>query len=172
MTTTHTSPASGAAEAGREVLISRVFDAPREMVFRAWTHPDHLRRWYAPDGCTVEFARIDVRPGGTFHSCIRSPDGRPCWCVGEYREVIPPERLVLTLAVADEQGNRVEPAAVGMDPQWPRESVVTVTLDDAGEGKTRLTLHQTVSEAVAKRTGAHPSWLQMLERLAAELAAA
>ena len=166
------SSAAATADAEREVLICREFDAPRELVFRAWTDPAHLRRWYAPNGCAVEFARIDVRPGGTFHSCIRSPDGHACWCVGEYREVVAPERLVLTLAVADAQGNRVDPAAAGMDPRWPRETVLTVTFEEAGEGRTRVTLHQTVSEALAKQTGAYPSWLQMLDRLVAHLAAA
>ena len=159
-----------AMAAGREVVITRVFDAPRELVFAAWTDPWHLARWYAPDGCSVHFRTLDVRPGGTFHSCIRSPGGHACWCTGVYREIVRPKRIVYTLAVADETGNPVEPAEVGMDPDWPRESVLTVTFAEHGRG-TLLTLHQTVSEALAKRTGAHPSWLQMLDRLAADLAA-
>ena len=152
-----------------QVLISRVFDAPRDLVFRAWTDPAQLKRWYAPNGCSIRYEKLDVRPGGTFHSCIKTPDGHECWCVGEYREVVPPERLVLTMVIADAAGNVVGPTDVGMDPEWPQETVLTVTFDDLG-GRTRLTLHQTVSEVVAKRTGAHPSWLSMLDRLAAELA--
>jgi uncharacterized protein YndB with AHSA1/START domain len=153
----------------REVRITRVFDAPRDLVFRAWTDPEQLNRWYAPTGCAIRFEKIDVRPGGRFHSCITTPDGHECWCVGEYREVVPPERLVHTMLVADAAGTEMEPTAVGMDPDWPRETVLTVTFEDLG-GKTRLTLHQTVSEALAKRTGAHPSWLSMLDRLAGQLA--
>ncbi|HVK14471.1 MAG TPA: SRPBCC domain-containing protein [Gemmataceae bacterium] len=152
----------------REVLITRVFDAPRDLVFRAWADPERLTRWYAPPGCAIRFAAIDVRPGGRFHSCITIPNGHECWCVGEYREVAPPGRLVFTMVSADAAGNVVEPTDVGMDPDWPRETVVTVTFEDAG-GKTRLTLHQTVSEVVAKRTGAYPSWLAMLDRLAEQL---
>lgn len=148
--------------------ITRTFDAPRSLVFRAWTDPDRLARWFAPTGCTIAFRALDPRPGGRFHSCIRTPDGHECWCVGEYREVAPPDRLVFTMAVADAAGDRADPAAVGMDPDWPAETVVTVTFVEAG-GQTKLTLHQTVSEALAKRTGAHPSWLQMLDRLAAAL---
>jgi uncharacterized protein YndB with AHSA1/START domain len=147
-----------------QVVISRVFDAGRELVFRAWTQPELLQRWYAPQGCTVRFIKLDVRPGGTFHSCIQNPDFPDCWCIGVYQEVVVPERLVFTMVVADAQGNAAEPAAVGMDPDWPRETVVTVTFVEH-EGKTTVTLQHTVSESLAKRTGAYPSWLDMLDRL-------
>ncbi|MFL6197166.1 MAG: SRPBCC domain-containing protein, partial [Thermoanaerobaculia bacterium] len=86
------------------------------------------------------------------------------WCTGVYREIVEPERIVYSLAAADENGDLAEPAEMGMDPDWPRETIVTVTFAELGAG-TQLTLHQTVSEALAKRTGAHPSWLQMLDRL-------
>jgi len=127
-----------------------------------------LKRWHAPKGCTTHFSRIDVRQGGVLHSCIRSPDGHDCWCKGVYREIVAPERIVYTLAIADEKGRSVEPADVGMDPDWPRETIVTVTFAEH-EGRTTLTLHQTVSESLAKRTGAHPSRVEMLDRLAEQL---
>ena len=159
------------AEADREIVITRVFDAPREVVFEAWTDPESLARWYAPHGCTVRFAKIDLRQGGAFHSCIRTPDGHECWCRGVYREIKAPERIVFTLAIADAKGALVEPKDVGMDPEWPKETIVTVTFAAQGR-KTLLTLHQTVGESLAKRTGAHPSWLQMLDRLAETLSRA
>ena len=147
----------------RTVVISRVFDAPRELVFEAWTTPEYLLRWFAPHGCSFHIERIDVRPGGGFHSCIR--DGVfECWCVAAYQEIVRPERLVYTLAIADEQGNKVAPAAVGHDERWPQETLLTVTFEDL-DGKTRLTLRQNVSEALARQTGAYPSWLEMLDRL-------
>jgi uncharacterized protein YndB with AHSA1/START domain len=162
--------ASDTAHATSEVVITRVFDAPRSLVFRAWTDPDQLHRWFAPRDCTIEFRTIEPRPGGAFHSCIRSPDGHECWCKGVYREVVEPERLVYTMEIADEMGNSVDPEDAGMDPEWPRETILTVTFVEEGQG-TRLTLHQTVLESLARRTGAHPSWLDMLDRLAHELAA-
>jgi uncharacterized protein YndB with AHSA1/START domain len=152
----------------QEVLITRVFDAPRELVFAAWTDPEHLARWFAPQGCTVTFRTIDLRPGGTFHSCIRVPQCHDCWCKGVYREMVAPERIVFTMAISNESGDLVGPVDAGMDPDWPRETVVTVTFADLG-GKTELTLHQTVDESLAKRTGAYPSWIEMLDRLKAEL---
>ncbi|HEU4886833.1 MAG TPA: SRPBCC domain-containing protein [Thermoanaerobaculia bacterium] len=152
-----------------DVRITRTFHAPREMVFRAWTDPAQLASWYAPHGCSIAFRQLDVRPGGAFHSVIRTPDGKDCWCRGIYTELVEPERIVYTMAVADADGNLIAPADAGMDPEWPRETTVTVTFAEQ-DGRTTLTLHQTVSETLAKRTGAHPSWLQMLDRLEEELA--
>ena len=155
----------------REIVIERIFDAPRELVFKAWASREQLVNWYAPHGCTIDFRSLDFRPGGAFHSCIRTPEGHACWCTGIYREIVKPERIVFTMAIADEQGNQLGPADVGMDPNWPRETTVTLTFADLGGGRTKLVLHQTVSESLAKRTGAYPSWLQMLDRLAESLAA-
>jgi uncharacterized protein YndB with AHSA1/START domain len=83
---------------------------------------------------------------------------------------VPPERIVFSMCIADEQGNTLGPVEAGMDPDWPRETTVTVTFAEQ-QGKTRLTLHQTVLESLARRTGAYPSWLNMLDRLAGLLAA-
>jgi uncharacterized protein YndB with AHSA1/START domain len=159
------------APAEPQVAITREFDAPRDLVFRAWTDPESLARWFAPNGCAVRFAKLDVRPGGRFHSCITTPDGTRCWCLGVYREVAPPSRLSFTMGVANANGEPVDAAAAGMDPAWPAETLVTITFEDV-KGRTRLTLTQTVSEALAKKTGAHPSWLQMFDRLAADPALA
>lgn len=148
-----------------EVLITRIINAPRELVYKAWTKPEHLMQWYAPTGCTIRFAILDIRKGGTYHSCITIPGGKECWCVGEYLEIIPNEKIVQTMAVGDEKGNRISAIDAGMDKDWPDETTLTVTFEDAPEGKTKITLHQTVNEDLAKRTGAHPSWLIMLDLL-------
>lgn len=157
-----------APQEDRDVLITHVFDAPREMVFRAWTDPEILARWFAPNGCTLEVRKMDLREGGTMHTCIRNPDYPDCWCVSTFLEITPPERIAFTMALADEEGSRQTSDVVGKDPDWPDETTVTVTFAES-EGKTRLTLHQNAPESVAKRTGAYPSWLQMLDRLAGEL---
>ncbi|WP_205748983.1 SRPBCC domain-containing protein [Emticicia sp. CRIBPO] len=152
----------------REILISYVFDVRRDILFKAWTDPEHLRKWYAPHGCTIEFPEIDLREGGRFRSCIKNPAFKDCWCKGEYLEIKAPERLVYTLTATDEHGNEAEPKALGMHPEWPKITIVTVTFEENAD-KTLLTLHQTASESLAKETGAHPSWIQMFERLSAEL---
>lgn len=151
------------------VLIERTFDFPRDVVFDAWTNPDLLARWFAPRGCTIRFARIDIRPGGGFHSCIHNPQFGDCWTIGVYREVVRPERLTFTMRIADANGNPVSSESQGHDRDWPEETLVSITFI-ARNGRTLVRLEQNVSEALARRTGAHPSWLQMLDALGEELA--
>jgi uncharacterized protein YndB with AHSA1/START domain len=152
-----------------QVHIERVLDAPPALVFSAWTDRAHMERWYAPNGCIVRFLEMDVRVGGTIRSVIANPHHGECWCRGIYREVVPGQRLVFTMGITDAQGRPVEPKDVGMDPEWPRETVVTVTFEPHGRG-TKVTLDQTVAASTAQRTGALPSWLQMFDRLAEVLA--
>ena len=152
----------------KEVIITRIFNAPVDLVFRAWSDQDYLKHWYAPKDCTLIVRKFNFRVGGVFHHCIQNPKHGDCWALGTYLEIVVPERIVYTLAIADENGNLVKPVDVGMDPEWPQETLVTVTFEEY-EDKTKLTLYQTVAESIAKRTGAHPSWLQMLDKLAEEL---
>ncbi len=77
----------GTITSGQDVLITHVFDAPREMVFRAWTDAEQLKKWFAPDGCTIQFKKADIRQGGSYHSCIYNPVHGDCWCKGSYLEV-------------------------------------------------------------------------------------
>lgn len=164
--------ASAGKSTDKEVLFTRVFDAPREIVFRAWSEAESLKRWYAPQGCSLTACTLDFKVGGRYRSCIRTPDGMECWCAGVYKDIVRPERIVQTMHMADERGNFVEPAQshLAQYPDWPREMVLTLTFEDLGGKKTKLTLHQTVSEALAKETGAYPSWLSMFEKLDRDLA--
>lgn len=148
----------------KEVLIEEVFNASAEKVFSAWTDPEKLLKWYAPDGCTIRFKSLSVKTGGHFHSCIHNPQFGDCWAIGEYIEVSPNTKLVFTMINADENGNPVNPADIGMDPQWPAETLVTITLTEEN-GKTRLQLKQTVAQEIAKKTGAYSGWEQMLGNL-------
>ena len=161
----HSGSGSPRSKAAPETIrIERVFDAPRELVFEAWTNPEHLLAWFAPRGCTISYPQIDVRPGGRFLSRIQNPSFGDCWCVGEYLEVVAPARIVYSIAIADSKGNKIDAAQAGHHPDWPQETIVRVTFE--GErGKTRLILEQNASAALAKQTGAYPSWLQMLDEL-------
>ena len=139
------------------VSITRDYDAPRELVFAAWSDPAHLNRWFAPNGCTVE-CQLDFRVGGAIKTLIRHPQFGACECQGAYLEIVKPERIVYSLLSPEHC----------LKDGWPSETIVTVTLTEA-RGKTTLTLQQTVPLELAKRTGAYPSWLEMLDRLVAEL---
>ncbi|HTF04623.1 MAG TPA: SRPBCC domain-containing protein [Bacteroidia bacterium] len=147
-----------------EVHLSYTFNAPRKAVFKAWTDPAQLAEWYAPHGCTILFKTLDVRKGGSFLSCVSNPQFGECWCKGVYTEVVSPERIEYTMIVSDEHGNTVDPVSAGMHADWPLETKVSVTFTE-DNGKTTVTLHQTVSQKLAKETGAYPSWIQMLEIL-------
>ncbi|WP_157558114.1 SRPBCC family protein [Niabella aurantiaca] len=146
------------------VALTHVFDAGWERVFSAWTDPEQLVRWYAPDGCSIRFKSIDVREGGSFHSCVQDPVHGDCWCKGTYLELKAPERLVFTMVVTNEQGDDLSPEEAGMPADWPVLTKVTVTFTSLGN-KTEILLQQTVPAALARQTGALPSWIRMFNRL-------
>lgn len=143
----------------------------REVVFKAWTDPDSLSQWFAPKGCTVHFKKLDLRQGGSFHCCISNPEFGDCWSIGTYLEIRSPEKIVFTMINADENGNPIDPSSIGMDPQWPGKTTVMVTFEE-DNGRTTINLKQTVSEILAKKTGAHPSWISMFDRMQSLIASA
>ncbi|MBI4082130.1 MAG: SRPBCC domain-containing protein [Candidatus Lambdaproteobacteria bacterium] len=153
----------------RELVITRTFAAPRSLVFKAWTEPEALMRWWAPKGCITPFCTVDLRPGGSFHYCMRLPEGRDIWGLGVYREIVEPERLVYADSFADERGNRVLPAHYGMSVGYPPETLVTVTFAEH-DGSTTLTLRHSVLDSFPEREGIRQGWSEMLDRLAEDLA--
>jgi uncharacterized protein YndB with AHSA1/START domain len=159
------------AQAIDEVVLTRVFDAPRRLVFEAWTEPRHLLHWWAPAGCTVPHCTVDLRPGGAFHYCMRLGDGREIWGLGTYREISAPERLVYVDCFSDPDGRKVEPGVYGMSADHPSETVVTVTFAE-DHGRTTVTLHHSFPSAVKERADTEKGWREMLASLAAYLAEA
>jgi uncharacterized protein YndB with AHSA1/START domain len=117
-------------------VISRVFDAPRDRVWKSWTEAERLKKWWGPKGFTVTHCKIDLRPGGIMHYCLRMPDGNEMWGKFVYREIVKPERLVFVNSFSDKDGGiTVHPMSVN----WPREMLSTVTFEEQG-GKTKLTV--------------------------------
>jgi uncharacterized protein YndB with AHSA1/START domain len=148
----------------KELFITHLFDAPREVVFQAWTDPEQLKQWYAPDGCSIEFKSIDTTQGGSFHSCIHDPVHGECWVKGTYQEVLPDQKLVFTMVMSDEAGNSVSSVTAGKTEDWPEAQITTVTFESIGQ-QTKVSIHQTVPEEEAKKTGAYQSWIKMLHKL-------
>ena len=142
-----------------ELVISRIFDGPRELVFRMWTEPEHLARWGGPKDTTFTIIRMDVRPGGTYRFNMKGVNGTDHWSQGIYREIVPPERLVFTTAWTDAEGNPTSP-----------DTLLTLIFEQH-EGKTKLTLHQTGFESVSSRDSHRQGYLSTLERLEEYLAA-
>jgi len=156
-------------EQAEQVLIRRVFDAPRGDVFKAWTECARLMRWWGPKGFTTPVCKID-RPGGSFHYCMRSPEGRDYCGKGVYREIVEPERIIFTDFFVDEEGNPVPPTYYGMSPDWRQEALVTVTFAEH-EGKTKLTLQHALGPVPAsERDLCQQGWSESLDKLAGDLA--
>jgi uncharacterized protein YndB with AHSA1/START domain len=144
----------------RELRLTRLIDAPREAVWRAWTDPDLLRRWFAPLPYTTPVAELDLRPGGANYIVMQSPAGQRMPNRGVYLEVVPGERLVFTDAYTD-----------GWTPREGKPFMtVVVTLEDEG-GQTRYTarvLHWTREDREThEQMGFHQGWAVCTEQLAA-----
>jgi len=138
----------------RELIISRVFDAPRALVFEAWTKPEHMVHWFGPNGFTLPVCEMDFRVGGKCRFCMRASDGNEHYTQGIYREVVPAERIVWTSSFEDVPGSEI---------------LTSVTFADH-EGKTKITVHQTYSFESESTRGAPQGWTETFERLAAYVA--
>jgi uncharacterized protein YndB with AHSA1/START domain len=152
-------PGSSSATAleQRTLFIERIFDAPRDLVFKVWTDANHMKHWWGPRGFSSTVLTTDLRVGGTYRIHMRSPENTDHWSQGVYREIISPQRLVMVGSWTDERGNPTTP-----------ETTTTVIFEDLG-GKTRLTLHA-VFESVTARDAHRGGWNSSFERLASYLA--
>ena len=122
--------------AGQDFVITRILNAPREKVWRAWTEREHLVLWFGPKGSTISHAALDFRPGGTFHYAMRSTDGTEMWGKWTFREIVAPQKLVLVSSFSDAKGG-LTPAP--MIDNWPLETLSTTTFEEH-DGKTKITL--------------------------------
>jgi uncharacterized protein YndB with AHSA1/START domain len=144
---------AGTSTAERELVVTRLIDAPRRLVFKAWTQPEHIARWWGPQGYTTIHCDMDIRVGGAYRFGMRSPQGSEHWKRGIYREIVEPERIVFTFAWENADG------ALG------HELLTTVTFAEDGT-KTRLTLHQAVFETTEDRASHGTGWTSCLGRFA------
>ena len=113
------------ADESKDFVTTRVFDAPRDLVWKAWTDPERLKEWFGPKGVTIPVCRMDLRPGGTFHYAMRMPNGQDMWGKWTFVEVVAPEKLVLISSFSDEKGGITRHP---MSPNWPLASPCTSTV--------------------------------------------
>jgi uncharacterized protein YndB with AHSA1/START domain len=140
-----------AARRPEDLVVTRVFNAPRHLVFEAWTKAEHVSRWFAPRPLTMSSCEVDLRPGGNFRFVMRAPNGVEYPFDGAFREVVVPERIVFTGSV--HEGNA---------------TVTTITFAEH-DGKTTLTMHQTFTFESDATRGAKQGWTATLDQLAEQV---
>ena len=169
-------PASNPAAAkSPDFVISRVFDAPRDLVWKAFTDPERMKQWWGPKGFTVIASKMDFRVGGTYHYGLKAPDGSPMWGKMRYQEIDPPKRMVFINSFSDEAGGI---ARHPLHTSWPLELHTTLTFEEQEGGKTKFTVHWQAFNATAEEQKTfdtnHDSmrmgWGGTLDQLAAYLA--
>jgi uncharacterized protein YndB with AHSA1/START domain len=157
-----------------DFIVTRVLDAPRDLVWKAFTESDRLTQWWGPRGFTTQSAAVDLRPGGVLQYGMRSPDGQDMWGKWTFREIAAPVRIVTTVSFADERGNVVRHP---LSPTWPLEVLSTMTLSERA-GRTTVTIASRPHAATdserrtfdAGREGMRQGFDGTLDRLAAYLA--
>ena len=157
----------------REFVITRVFDASRELVWKAWTERERLMQWFGPKGVTISTATMDFCPGGMFHYCMRLPNGADMWGKFLYREIVPMEKIVWVNSFSDAQGGLTRHP---MSATWPLEMLATTTFADQGD-KTLLTIRWKPLNATeeerktfdAGQGGMRQGWTGTFEQLTAYL---
>ena len=127
----------------RDLVVTRVFAAPVDLVWKAWTDPEYVMRWWGPDHFTSPSAKMDFREGGTSLVCMRAPEdfgGQDMYSTWVYQKIVPLKRIEFIQNLADKDGNLIDPAEIGMPPEFPRDIRTVVTFKDLGNGKTEMTV--------------------------------
>lgn len=160
------------------IVIERVFDAPREIVWKAWTDSETIKKWWGPAGFTSPNIKVDLKVGGKYIYCMHGPVGsewdKDMYSAGIYKEIVPNEKLVVTDYFSDAEGNKVDPKTYGMGADVPDEMAVVVRFEEAGENKTKLTIEYPRPESDAQfeamlKSGMQEGWSSSLDKLAANL---
>lgn len=148
-----------------ELIITRVFDAPRQILFEAFTNPVHLKNWWAPKGFSTTFCSVDLKIGGLFRYCMTSPDGNDFWGRGIYKEINKPNLIVYSDCFTDKDGNPVPPSHYGMQLTTIQESIVEITFEEVMQS-TKVTLkYSRMTELGQEREMAEQGWNDMLDAL-------
>jgi uncharacterized protein YndB with AHSA1/START domain len=153
------------------MTVTRIFDAPRELVWKAWTDPKYVAQWWGPKGFTAPVCQMDFRVGGKSLLCMKSPDGQEFWNAVEYHEIVPPEKIVSSMYFSDAKGNKVEPEEMGIDHEAIEGAYDVTLFEDLGDGRTKLTFIGNEPMESAKNSGQMEGWVQILDKIAEVVAA-
>jgi uncharacterized protein YndB with AHSA1/START domain len=156
----------------RDLVVTRVFDAPVELVWKAWTNSEYIMRWWGPDYFTSPSAKIDLRVGGTSLVCMRAPKdfgGQDMYSTWVYQQIVPMQRIEFIQNLSDEKGNLLDPTTLGLPADFPRDTRTVVTFKDLGSGKTEMTVTEYNMPAAGTEMGknAELGLNQSLDKMAA-----
>lgn len=149
----------------KDLVIHRVFEAPVEVVWNAWTNPNIVQCWFGPTDFSTPIVKIDLREGGKYLYCMRSPEGEEYWSAGEYLEIEPMKRIVSTDYFSDEDGNLVMPAEYGFEGDWPDKLEITVTFDEIPGARTSFTLCHSGLPNQEHQDQTEASWQESFDKL-------
>jgi uncharacterized protein YndB with AHSA1/START domain len=158
--------AKNAVNETERMVVTRIFDAPRELVWKAWTDPKYVMQWWGPKGFTSPHCEIDFRVGGKFLFCMRTPDGQEGWNAGEYYEIVLHEKIVSSMYFSDSKGNRVDPAQYGIDHEVTEDVHDVILFEDLGNGQTKVTFIGSEPMESAANSGQLEGWKEQLDKLA------
>jgi uncharacterized protein YndB with AHSA1/START domain len=147
------------------MVITRVFDAPRALVWKAWTDPKYVMQWWGPKGFTAPHCEIDFRVGGKFLCCMKTPDGQEFWNAGEYHEIVLHEKIVSSMYFSDSKGNKVEPEHYGIEHEAIDGAYDVTLFEDFGNGQTKLTFIGNETMEDATKSGQVEGWYQILDKV-------
>jgi uncharacterized protein YndB with AHSA1/START domain len=158
----------------KDFVLSRVFDAPRDLVWQCFTDPERMKQWWGPKGVTVIASKMDLRVGGTYHYGMQTPDGTVMWGKFVYRKIDPQDQIELINSFSDENGGLTRHP---MNPNWPQQLLTTFTFEEQPDGKTKFTLRWSAHNATAVeqktfddgRASMTQGWGGTLEQLATYL---
>jgi uncharacterized protein YndB with AHSA1/START domain len=159
-----------AANEVERMVVTRVFDAPRELVWKAWTDPKYVMQWWGPKGFTSPVCEIDFRVGGKYLCGMRTPDGQEFWNAGEYHEIVLHEKIVSSMYFSDAKGNKIEAAELGIDHEAIEGAYDVTLFEDLGDGRTKLTFIGNEPLESAKESGQLEGWKEILDKVAAVVA--
>jgi uncharacterized protein YndB with AHSA1/START domain len=130
----------------KDLKIERMFDAPRELVWKAWSDPELMKKWWGPKNWTAPVVKLDFKIGGKYLLCMRGQmaPGQPevdAWSGGVYKEIDPMNKIVVLDSFADEHGNKVHASKYGLPESFPMESEITIAFEEIDGNKTKMTLH-------------------------------
>jgi uncharacterized protein YndB with AHSA1/START domain len=148
------------------MVVTRIFDAPREIVWKAWTDPKYVMQWWGPKGFTCPACEMDFRVGGKSLLCMKTPDGYEGWNAIEYHEIVLHKKIVSSMYFSDSKGNKIEPEELGIKDEAIEGAYDVTLFEDLGNGQTKLTHIGNEPMESAKDSGQWEGWNQTLDKVA------